>query len=87
MPTRASHPFGFGLESPTAKGLKARFFRLVWEQFESSTARGGATGQPAEIQLYGRGFNPEVTLTSDLVRLGGSRNLLSTEWDADKNGD
>jgi hypothetical protein len=63
--------------------IKARFFRLVWEQFESSTARGGATGQPAEIQLYGRGFHPEVALTSDLVRLGGSRNLLSIEWEAD----
>ncbi len=63
--------------------IKARFFRLVWEQFESATARGGATGQPAEIQLYGRGFHPKVTLTSDLVRLGDSRNLLSIEWDAD----
>ena len=63
--------------------VKARFFRLVWEQIESATARGGATGQPAEIQLYGRGYHPEVTLTSNLIRLGGSRNLLSIEWDAD----
>ena len=63
--------------------VKARFFRLVWEQVESATARGGATGQPAEIQLYGRGYHPEVTLTSNLIRLGGSRNLLSIEWDAD----
>ena len=63
--------------------VKARFFRLVWEQVESATARGGATGQPAEIQLYGRGYHPEVALTSNLIRLGGSRNLLSIEWDAD----
>ena len=63
--------------------VKARFFRLVWEQIESATARGGATGQPAEIQLYGRGYHPEVALTSNLIRLGGSRNLLSIEWDAD----
>ena len=63
--------------------VKARFFRLVWEQIESATARGGATGQPAEIQLYGQGYHPEVTLTSNLIRLGGSRNLLSIEWDAD----
>ncbi len=63
--------------------VKARFFRLVWEQVESATARGGATGQPSEIQLYGRGYHPEVTLTSNLIRLGGSRNLLSIEWDAD----
>ena len=63
--------------------IKARFFRLVWEQIESATARGGATGQPAEIQLYGRGYHPEVALTSNLIRLGGSRNLLSIAWDAD----
>ena len=63
--------------------VKARFFRLVWEQIESATARGGATGQPAEIQLYGRGYHPEVVLTSNLIRLGGSRNLLSIAWDAD----
>ena len=63
--------------------VKARFFRLVWEQVESATARGGATGQPAEIQLYGQGYHPEVALTSNLIRLGGSRNLLSIEWDAD----
>ena len=63
--------------------IKARFFRLVWEQIESATARGGATGQPSEIQLYGRGYHPEVALTSNLIRLGGSRNLLSVAWDAD----
>ena len=63
--------------------VKARFFRLVWEQVESATARGGATGQPAEIQLYGQGYHPEVALTSNLIRLGGSRNLLSIAWDAD----
>ena len=63
--------------------IKARFFRLVWEQVESATARGGATGQPSEIQLYGQGYHPEVTLTSNLIRLGGSRNLLAIEWDAD----
>ena len=63
--------------------LKARFFRLVWRQFEAGGGFGGRTGQPAEIQLYGRGYQPEVTLTSDLVRLGDSRNLFSIEWDAD----
>ncbi len=63
--------------------IKARFFRLVWEQVESATARGGATGQPAEIQLYGRGYHPEVVLISNLIRLGASRNLLSIAWDAD----
>ena len=77
---------GFGFyEGNDFARLKARFFRFVWTQFEStsSTGKGGATGQPAELQLYGSGFLPEITLTSDLIRLGSSRNLLSIEWDAD----
>ena len=61
--------------------VKMRFFRMVWEQL--ITAVGGHRGFPASVQLYGRGFQPEVSLESDLVRLGGRRNLLSIEWDAD----
>ena len=82
-PSIASNPggggvsaLGFGFyEGNDFARLKARFFRFVWKQFEStsSTGKGGATGQPAELQLYGRGFQPEVTLTSDLIRLGSSR--------------
>ncbi len=80
----SSQGLGFGLyEGNDFERIKARFFHLVWKQFESGSGFGGGSGQPAEIQLYGRGFQPEVTLTSDLVRLGGSRNLSSIEWDAD----
>ena len=61
--------------------LKARYFRLVWNQWEVRI--GGAKAEPVEIQLYGEGFQPEVTLESNLMELGGSRNLLSVEWDAD----
>ncbi len=60
---------------------KTRFFRLVWEQIIVPV--GGHRGFPASVQLYGRGFQPEVWLESGLVRLGGRRNLLSIEWDAD----
>ncbi len=38
----------------------------------------------AEMQLYGEGFQPEVSLESDLIRLDGSRNLHTIEWDADE---
>ncbi len=75
---------GFGIyEGNDFARVKARFFRLMWKQYEAGGGFGGGSGQPAEIQLYGRGFQPEVTLTSDLVRLGSSRNLLSVEWEAD----
>ena len=36
-----------------------------------------------ELLLYGGGFVPEVELTSDLIELGGSKNLISIEWDSD----
>ena len=80
----SSQGLGFGLyEGNDFERIKARFFHLVWKQYEAGGGFGGGSGQPAEIQLYGRGYQPEVTLTSDLVRLGGSRNLSSIEWDAD----
>jgi len=36
-----------------------------------------------EIQIYGRGYVPEVRLTSDVVQLGGSRNLTYIEWEGE----
>lgn len=36
-----------------------------------------------EVQLYGEGYVPEVILTSDLITLGGFKNITSIEWDAD----
>jgi hypothetical protein len=59
--------------------LKARFFRLQY----TLTSTGHQTANLAEIQLYGEGYQPRVELESDLIRLGGSRNLLSIEWQAD----
>ena len=59
--------------------IKARFGRFQW----TLNAIGARTADIAELQFYGEGFQPEVSLRSDLIRLGGSRNLLSIEWDAD----
>ncbi|MBT4981158.1 MAG: hypothetical protein HOL51_18445 [Gemmatimonadetes bacterium] len=60
--------------------VKARFFRL---QAKARHIRGNGLVPVAEMQLYGAGFQPRVDLESDLIRLGGSRNLLSIEWVAD----
>jgi len=59
--------------------VQARFFRMFWIIQENSNSR----AELAEIQLYGEGVQPQVVMESDLIRLGGSRNLLSIEWDAD----
>jgi hypothetical protein len=37
-----------------------------------------------EVMLYGAGYVPEVVLTSDLVLLGSTKNLISVNWDADE---
>jgi len=60
--------------------VQARFFRL---QAKARHVRGNGLVPVAEMQLYGEGFQPRVELESDLIRLGGSRNLLSIEWDAE----
>ena len=44
---------------------------------------GGGQFKPREVQFYGEGFQPEVELVSPLIRLGGSKNLVSVEWDGD----
>ena len=36
-----------------------------------------------EVMLYGEGYVSAVTLTSDLIELGGNKNLVSIGWEAD----
>lgn len=36
-----------------------------------------------EAMFYGEGYVAEVGMTSDLIQLGASKNLISIEWDAD----
>ncbi|MSR84421.1 MAG: hypothetical protein EXS58_16120 [Candidatus Latescibacteria bacterium] len=61
--------------------LKARFFRMRYTPH--LTTFPANLGVIAELQLYGQGYQPEVVLESDLIRLGGSRNLLGISWEAD----
>jgi len=42
---------------------------------------GGEGGSLHELQLYGQGYVPELTLTSDLITLGGDRNLMTISWE------
>ena len=39
--------------------------------------------QVSEILVYGEGYLPEVTLTSNLIELGTARNLDTITWEAD----
>ena len=61
--------------------IKARYMRLEWLMHPEGTA--ALTVNLAEVQVFGEGYQPEVTLTSDLIRLRGNRNLFAIEWDAD----
>ena len=67
-------------ESSQFEPIKARFARIQW----TMERIGAQIATMAEMQLYGEGFQPEVSLESDLIRLGSSRNLHAIEWDADE---
>jgi len=60
--------------------VKARYARLQWTMQLTPGAR---TADVSELQFYGEGHQPQISMVSDLIRLGGSRNLLAIEWDAD----
>ena len=62
--------------------LKARFFNLAYRGVDGTTFGSGKI-HIAELQLFGVGYQPEVVLESDIIRLGGSRNLTTVEWDVE----
>ena len=79
---RSENPsFVIGHEFSEFDPVKARFFRFNFLRVIQK--RSGSASVLSEIHLYGEGYQPQVELESDLVRLGGSRNLLSIEWEAD----
>jgi len=75
---------GVHFEGSDFAPVQAQFFRLRWTLYATGTGSGGggAAIDLSEIQLYGEGVQPRVVLESDLIRLGGSRNLLAVHWDA-----
>ena len=73
---------GLHLYSHDFDPIKARFMRIYYTA-SGDYPSGPSTVYLSDIQLIGDGYQPEVTLTSDLIRLGGSRNLTTIEWDAD----
>ena len=60
--------------------MKARYFKMDYHIIIDRSIRAGIR----EIQLYGRGYLPQVQLTSGLIELGRSPRILSSiSWDAD----
>jgi hypothetical protein len=58
---------------------KVRYLRSTFANPLSLLSYVGFT----EVLLYGAGYVPEVTLTSDLVLLDESKNLISIDWESD----
>lgn len=78
--TGSVHLYAFDFEP-----VKARFLRMQYRRAGSNSSypAGTTTAYVGEIQLHGRGYQPQVELTSDLIQLGGNRNLSTIEWVAD----
>lgn len=84
IPRRASSTGSVHLYAFDFEPVKARFLRMQYRRAGINSYPGGTTTAfMGEIQLHGRGYQPQVELTSDLVQLGGSRNLSTIEWVAD----
>ena len=58
--------------------ILARYFRIVYEKGVNIV-----NFPITELQMYGDGFQPRVSLESPLIDPGGTRTLTSIEWDAD----
>ena len=58
---------------------RIRYIRTPFQDLENSLTYIGFT----EVMLYGEGYVPEVALTSELIRLGDRKNLISMNWEAD----
>ena len=65
--------FKIRFESAQFEPIKARFGRIQW----TVEPIGIRLATMAEMQFYGAGFQPEVSLESDLIRLGGIRSMYS----------
>ena len=84
MVSRNGNRRRFTVQDEAFAPIIARFFRIEWDVgFEAVSIDNLGQARLSEIQLFGEGYQPEVTLTSDLIRLGGNRNLSTIEWDAD----
>ena len=81
QPTATSgliHLYDFNFEP-----VKARFFRLQYRRAGKNEYPANVVAYVGDMQLIGQGYQPQVELTSDLIQLGGSRNLTTIEWEAD----
>ena len=71
----------FRIDPVRARYIRAPYGMPVFNSTQSTT--GARFISLTELLLYGEGYVPEVVLTSDLIRLGGTKNLISVAWDAD----
>ena len=60
--------------------IAARFFRILYDRHEDTVLNGNFP--VSELQLFGEGFQPRVSLESPLIDPRGTRTLTTIEWDA-----
>jgi len=80
-----------GIESPKFREFRIEPTRVryIRAPFGTPVDLGGQTRTGlrfislTELLIYGEGYVSEVELTSDLIQMGDSKNLISIEWKAD----
>ncbi len=66
-----------------AKVFEPTAARYISIPYTAGNNGGNGYADTREMQFYGEGYQPRVSLTSPLIRLGGARTLDSIEWEAD----
>ena len=81
------HPTGIHIERQRFEPpVRARFLRVLYKDEEDRFRESDASNNfhPfTELQIFGEGFQPQVTIESPLMNPQGTRTLTSIEWDAD----
>ena len=70
----------FEIEPARIRYIRAPFGTPV---YRGSSARGMLMFALTELLIYGEGYVPEVEITSDLIGLDSTKNLISIEWESD----
>ena len=79
------HPSQVQAERHSFEGpVQARFFRLVYEKADDNRVTLYQGIHPvSELQMFGEGYQPQVSLESPLIDPRGTRTLTAIEWDAE----
>ena len=77
------HRSGVQSERHSFAPIRARFFRLLYENDDEWVISRAQAYPLTELRMFGEGYQPRVSLESPLIDLQGTRTLTAIEWDVE----